>query len=73
MHYLESLRPDFTYASLDGGSLNPMFDEPERWASLVAALVHDAKLLYGHEQLEKVSALALDVAHHLMLTPGAYI
>jgi len=40
MPTLKALRPDFNYASLDGGNLGIMVDEPERWASLVADLVH---------------------------------
>lgn len=36
MPYLEQIRPDFTYAELDGGTFHIVFEEAERWAALVA-------------------------------------
>ncbi len=39
MPYLEELRPDFTYVSLEGGTFHIVFEEAERWAAAVAEQV----------------------------------
>jgi pimeloyl-ACP methyl ester carboxylesterase len=36
MPYLQELRPDFTYASIEGGTFHIVFEDAERWAALVA-------------------------------------
>ena len=36
MPYLREIRPDITYSELDGGTFHIIFEEAERWASLVA-------------------------------------
>lgn len=41
MPYLESLRPDFKYVSMDGGTFHIIFEDAERWASVVADAVLD--------------------------------
>ncbi len=36
MPYLEEIRPDFTYASIEGGTFHIVYEDAERWAALVA-------------------------------------
>lgn len=36
MPYLKDLRPDFEFAEWDGGTFHIIFEEPERWADLIA-------------------------------------
>lgn len=43
MPYLRELRPDFTYAELEGGTFHIVFEDAERWAALVANLVLEGK------------------------------